>query len=344
MTNPRHVTIQQVADQAGVSIQTVSRVLNNRPDVSIETRERIRGIMNQMGYQPFAVARGLASRRTFTLGLVTVDFSDPWFSQVVTGAEQEAHERGYCFMLGSSASNPEDEPKFLQLLTQRHVDGVLFVRAASVEESEHLLRMKEMGVPVVATGSHPRGLDLTMVDVDNVGGGRKATEYLLGLGHQRIAMICGPSDWNSAHDRKKGYLQALEAKGIPPDRELIVDATWLHRDGYLRMKALLEKKAAFTAVFAHNDRLARGAISALHAAGLRVPEDVSVIGYDDTPEAEFSDPPLTTVRQPMRAIGQAATRLLIEMIENRETPSTQVLFDTELIVRSSCTHPAQERR
>ncbi len=340
MARAKHVTIQQVAEEAGVSIQTVSRVINNRSDVSEETRQRIREIMGRLNYQPFAIARGLASNRTYTLGLVTVDFADPWFSQVVTGAEQEAHEQGYCFMLGSSACNPTDEPKFLRLLTERHVDGILFVRASCAEESKHLLRMKEMGVPVVTTGFHPRGWDLTVVDVANVGGARKATEYLIGLGHRQIAMITGPLDWNSAHDRKDGYIQALEANGISPNSQLIVEASWLHKDGYVGMKTLLERGAPFTAIFAQNDRLARGAISALHERGLRVPEDISIIGYDDIPEAEFSDPPLTTVRQPMRTIGEAATRLLIQMIENRETTSNQVLFDTELIVRSSCTHPA----
>ncbi len=344
MTHPKHVTIQQVAQEAGVSIQTVSRVLNDRPDVSEETRQRIRDIIRQMGYQPFAIARGLASRRTYTLGLVTVDFADPWFAQVVTGAEEEAREHGYYFMLGSSARDPEEEPKFLRLLTQRHVEGILFVRAGSAAEAKQLVGLKEMGVPVVTTGQHPHSSELTAVDVDNVGGGRKATEYLLGLGHLRIAMLTGPSSWNSARDRAEGYRQALEANRIPLDPQLVLEASWLHRDGYLGMKALLQKKVPFTAVFAHNDRLARGAISALHGAGLRVPEDISVIGYDDTPEAEFSDPPLTTIRQPMRAIGQAATRLLIQMIEGRETSSAQVLFDTELIVRSSCTHPVSERR
>jgi DNA-binding LacI/PurR family transcriptional regulator len=179
---------------------------------------------------------------------------------------------------------------------------------------------------------------VTVVDVDNVGGGRKATEYLLSLGHERIATLTGPSDWNSARDRTEGYVQALHAHAVTPDPALILEANWLHRDGYLGMQMLLEKQVPFTAVFAQNDRIARGAISALHAAGLRVPEDISVIGYDDIPEAEFSDPPLTTIRQPMKEIGQAATRLLIQMIENRETTPTQVLFDTELIVRSSCAH------
>jgi len=336
MIRAKHTTIKDVAEQAGVSIQTVSRVINNRPDVSAETRQRIQEIIDQIGFQPFANARGLASKRTHTLGLVTADFSDFWFSQVVTGAEKEAHERSFYFMLGSASSTPEDEPKFIRLLTQRHVEGVLFIHASFADESEHLNRLKESGIPVVTVGHYLPESGLAMIDVDNVGGGRKATEYLLGLGHTRIAMLTGPSGWKSARNRTEGYQQALQAAGAPANLNLITEGTWLHKSGYLGMKSLLEKRMPFTAVFAHNDRIARGAISALHEARLRVPEDISIIGYDDIPEAEFSDPPLTTIRQPMEEIGRAATRLLIQMIDDREAAPKQVLFDTELIVRSSC--------
>lgn len=343
MNNLKHVTMKQVAEQAGVSMQTVSRVLNKRHDVSEETRQRVQATMEQLGYKPFAIARGLASNRTYTLGLVAADFSDFWFSQVVTGAEKEAHEHGYFFMLGSASCTPEDEPKFLRLLTERHVEGILFVRATCADESEPLTRLKESGIPVVTTGQYLPESGLTMVDVDNVGGGRKATEYLLSLGHKRIAMLTGPSSWNSARDRTKGYMQTLQAHGIAPNPKLVLETSWLHKDGYLGMKALLKKKAPFTAVFAQNDRIAKGAISALHEARLRVPEDISVIGYDDTPEAEFSDPPLTTIRQPMEEIGRAATHLLIQMVEDRETTPNQILFDTELIVRSSCARLAPQQ-
>jgi DNA-binding LacI/PurR family transcriptional regulator len=336
MANSRHITIRDVAERAGVSIQTISRVLNNRPDVSPETRQRIQATINELGYQPFTNARGLAAKRTYTLGLVTADFSDFWFSQVVTGAEQEAQEHGYCFLLGNSTCDPKDEPRFLRLLTQRHVEGVLFVRANCENEHEHLLILKEFGVPVVTTGHHLPETGLAMVDVDNISGGRKATEYLVGLGHTKIAMIAGPPDWKSVYDRTQGYFQALQAAGIPVDPELVFEGSWLHRSGYEKARLLLERRKAFTAIFAHNDRIARGAIHALYEAGLKVPEDISVIGYDDIPEAEFSDPPLTTIRQPTAEIGQAATRLLIQMIEDSTIIPRQMLFDTTLVVRSSC--------
>jgi DNA-binding LacI/PurR family transcriptional regulator len=336
LTKTKHITIKDVADRADVSIQTVSRVINNKPDVSPDTRLRIQVTIQELGYQPFVNARGLAARRTYTLGLVTADFSDFWFSQVITGAEQEAQKHGYCFMLGNSTCDPEDEPKFLKLLTQRHVEGVLFVRASCENEYNHLVRLKEFGIPVVTTGHQIEVPGLAMIDVDNVGGGRIATEYLIGLGHTRIAMITGPVGWKSVYDRSEGYLQALHTVGIPVDQELILDGTWLHRSGYEKTKLLLERNKQFTAIFAQNDRIARGAIHALYEAGLRVPEDVSVIGYDDIPEAEFSDPPLTTIRQPASEIGQAATKLLIQMIEDSSIAPMQIMFDTTIVVRSSC--------
>jgi len=336
MAKSQHITIKDVAERADVSIQTISRVINNRPDVSPETRQRIQAIINELGYQPFSNARGLAAKRTYTLGLVTADFSDFWFSQVVTGAENEAQEHGYVFMLGNASCDPEDEPRFIKLLTQRHVDGVIFVRANCENEANHLLLLKEFGVPVVTTGHHLPDTGLAMVDVDNIGGGRKATEFLIGLGHTKIAMLTGPSDWKSVFDRSEGYLQALQASNIPVDHDLIFNGTWLHRSGYENTTLLLKSKKPFTAIFAHNDRIARGAIYALSEAGLRVPDDISIIGYDDIPEAEFSEPPLTTIRQPAVEVGQAASKLLIQMIEDSTIPPRQIMFDTTLIVRSSC--------
>jgi LacI family transcriptional regulator len=337
MDNTNHTTIKQVAEKAGVSIQTVSRVLNNRPDVSPETRLRVQNVIKELAYQPFAIARSLASKRTYTLGLVASDFSDYWFSQVVTGAELEAHEQGYVFMLGSTGCDPQNEPKFLRLLTQRHVEGILFVRASGPDDLGSLENLQHSGTPVVSTGFYLPGADLSVAEVNNIDGGRKATRYLMDLGHTQIAMITGPTDWKSVSDRSQGYLQALESGGFPADPNLIAHGeNWLHRSGYEAMNTLLSRKVPFTALFAHNDRMARGAIGALHAAGLRVPEDVSIVGYDDIPEAEFSDPPLTTIRQPMQEVGKAATRLLIKMVEDPQATPQQILFDTELVIRSSC--------
>jgi LacI family transcriptional regulator, galactose operon repressor len=168
MVTKRHVTIEQVAQKAGVSIQTVSRVLNNRPDVSAETRQRVQQIMRSLNYQPYAIARGLATKRTFTLGLIAPDFSDYWFAQVAMGAEAEAHQYGYFFMLGNTENNSQDEPKYLRLLTERHVEGILFIRANRSINLDHLRELQKSGTPVVTTGFYLTDSELSFVEVDNL--------------------------------------------------------------------------------------------------------------------------------------------------------------------------------
>jgi LacI family transcriptional regulator len=332
----KHTTINQVALEAGVSIQTVSRVINNRYDVAPETRQRVQEAIARLGYQPNAIARGLASRRSRTLGLITTDFTDYSFTQVVTGAEAEAHQHDYFFMLGSASCDPEDEPKYLRLLTERHVEGVLFARLGSQEDLEHLMNnLEKRGVPVVTTGSHRLESPFAQVDVNNREGGYKATQYLIQNRHIQIACITGPLSSQSAFDRTEGFRQALAEAGITVQPQLIAEGDYTHRSGYLAMKKILASGQPFTALFAQNDRMAIGAISALHEIGQHVPEDISVVGYDDIPEAEFANPPLTTIRQPMEAVGAAAARLLIKMVEDSESSVEQVLFDTELVWRAS---------
>ena len=334
--NAKHVTIGQVAEIAGVSIQTVSRVLNNRPDVAPETRQRVQLIIANLGYQPYALARGLASRRTRTLGLITFDFNDYSFTQIVTGAENEIRKYGYFFMLGSTNCNPNDEPKYLRLLSERHVEGILFARAGSEYDKEHLLNLQKSGVPIVTTGFYQPGAEFTVVDINNVHGGTKATQCLIDHGHLQIAMITGPQFAKSTHDRALGYHEALQSAGVTSNPQLVAIGDWSYRSGYQTMRTILDSHLPFSAVFAHNDRMAIGAILALRQAGKRVPQDISITGYDDMPEAEFADPPLTTIRQRMYEVGELAARLLIQLIEDPTAIPTQHLLETELIMRSSC--------
>ena len=337
MTSSRkHITIKEVADQAGVSIQTVSRVINGRPDVSAETRQRVQQIVDELGFRPYALARGLASRRNRTLGLFATDLSDYFFAEATVGANAEALEHGYFFILGSTKLRREEEPKYLQLLTERHVDGVLFVRAGSEDDREHLFHLNQAGIPLVTTGFQQTAIEFTLVDAKNLDGAFTAVKYLLDLGHTQIAMITGPRGVKSTHDREEGYCHALAAAGVPLDPALIGYGDWTHASGYRAMQQIIANGQLFTALFAHNDRMAIGAMSALHSLGLRVSQDVSVVGFDDIPEAEFSDPPLTTVRQPLEEIGRTAARLLIQRVENPQLGPVQVLLDTELVLRSSC--------
>lgn len=325
-----------MAARAGVSYQTVSRVLNNRPDVAKETRNRILQVMKELGYRPSAVARGLASNKTQTLGLITADFSDYFFTQVIVGAEAEARKQGYFFMLGSTERNPSDEPEYFRLLTERQVDGILFARPSTEKDSRHFLSLIRQGTPLVTTAYHVPGERLTVVDVDNVGGGFKATQCLIDGGHREIGLITGPTDWKSSNDRTEGYRQALSQAGIVYRAALVETGDWAYEGGYRAMWRLIEAGPYFTAIFAENDNMAIGATRALHEAGRRIPDDVAIVGYDDIPAAAYCYPPLTTVRQPMQQVGQVATLLLIESINEPEAEPREVLLKTELVRRESC--------
>ena len=332
----KKITIRDVAAAAGVSHQTVSRVINNRPDVAEETRRRVWQVIEELGYQPSAIARSLVSKRTHTMGLITADFSDYFFTQVIVGAELEARKHGYFFMLCSTERNPTDEPEYLRLLTERQVDGILFARPSTENDSRHILSLIREGVPLVTTAYWLPGEKLTVVDVDNVDGGLQATECLIKLGHRKIGMITGPPGWKSVNDRTEGYKLALERAGIPLDVSLIEHGDWSYQSGYEAMKRLLEKGAHTMAVFAQNDQMAMGTMRALHEVGRRIPDDVSIVGYDDIPAAAYSQPPLTTIRQPMQQVGEVATRLLIELINDPAAERKEVLLKTELIRRETC--------
>jgi LacI family transcriptional regulator len=337
MNGKKRLTIAEVAREAGVSSQTVSRVINNRPDVAPETRQRVQQVIKRLGYQPSAIARSLASRRTRTLGLITADFSDYFFTQVIAGAEIEARKHDYFFMLGSTERNPQDEPEYIRLLTEHHVQGILFARPSTEPDNRYLLGLLRRGVPVVTTAYHLPGTNLTVVDVDNVNGGQQATRYLLECGRRQIAMITGPTTWKSVNDRTRGYKLALEAASVAFDPSLTAKGDWSYQSGYRAMQELLARGRSFSALFAQNDQMAIAAIRALRETGRRVPGDVAVVGYDDIPAAEYCDPPLTTIRQPMQEVGKVATRLLIQAIEEPDTVQRgEVLLKTQLIQRRSC--------
>lgn len=335
MAIAKNVTILHIAQEAGVSYQTVSRVINNRPDVAVETRERVQHVIARLGYQPNAIARSLASKRTHTLGLIAADLTEYFYAQMIVGAQAEARSQGYRFMLGSVESNPHNEPEFVRMMAERHVDGLLLARIGTSIENHYIHQLLQDRVPLVTTSYHLHDAPLTVVDVDNVAGAYVATRHLLERGHLHIAMITGPLDIQSAHDRITGYRQALAEAGVSAEQSLIAHGDWQHRSGYLAMQDLLARGRTFTAVFAHNDSMAIGALHALRQARLRVPQDMSIVGYDDRPEAAYADPPLTTIRQPTHKVGVLATQLLIRAIEQPATQPQQILLGVELIQRDS---------
>ena len=255
---------------------------------------------------------------------------------MIAGAEVEARKHGYFFMLGSTERNPQYEPEYIRLLTEHHVQGILFARPSTEPDNRHLLGLLRDGVPVVTTAYHLPRADLTVVDVDNVDGAQQAAHYLLECGRRQIAMITGPANWKSVNDRTRGYRLALEAAGATFEPTLVNEGDWSYQSGYRAMQQLIAGGSPFSAIFAQNDQMAIAAMRALREAGRRVPDDVAVVGYDDIPAAAYCDPPLTTIRQPMQEVGKVATRFLIQAIEQPGMEQGEVLLKAELMRRRSC--------
>lgn len=333
----RRATIRDVAARAAVSHQTVSRVINDQTSVSEATRLRVLAAIEQLGYVPSPMARGLISNRTHTVGMVTADVSDGFFARAVAGAEIEARRRNYYLIVGSVEETPDDNEGtgYLRLMLERRVEGLILARPGVVFAGEHLQGAANAGIPLVSIGSAELA-GFISVDVDNRQGGYDATKHLLELGHRSIATIVGPHDWPSAAARDRGRRDALEEAGIAEDAALVEDARdWGLESGHAATDRLLASGRTFTAIFAHSDHIALGAIQRLRADGLRVPDDVSVVGYDDLPIAGYVDPPLTTIHQPMREVGEFAAGLVLDHIGGVAREDGPHLLPARLVVRNS---------
>ncbi len=335
----KRATIRDVAARAGVSHQTVSRVINHNPNVAHLTRERVLAAIRELGYVPSPMARGLISNRSHSLGVVADDISDGFFARAVAGAEIEARRRGYYLMI-ASVEPDDDELGYLRLMLERRVEGLILARPSVPLAPADLRAARDAGVPLVAVGSS--GLTgFPIVDVDNRQGGYDATRHLLERGHSRIATIVGPREWPSAAARLEGYRHALREAGVVEEPALVENASdWGLESGRAGAARLLERGSGFTAVFAHSDLIALGAIRQLRESGLRVPDDVSIVGYDDLPVADYVDPALTTVHQPMHEVGAVAARLLLDQITGGVAPAPgSRLLPAVLVVRQSVASP-----
>jgi LacI family transcriptional regulator len=297
--------------------------------------------IRELDYEPNAIARSLTSNRTHTLGIVTYNVSEYSLGQTVAGAEAAAREQGYFLFVGTVAdADEEDEQAYLRLMLNRRVEGLILDWPTLRAGSRKSLAPVIASVPLVAIAADPALKGVQGVDIDNRSGGYNATAYLIAQGHRRIATITGPLDWNAARARLDGYHDALDAAGISISTTLICHAeNWDPADGRIEMDRLLSSGAKVTAVFAQSDMLAIGAMTAIHTRGLRVPDDISIIGYDDIPVASFLNPPLTTMRQPIRDLGALAARLLIEAVARRRAgepdETNRHLLSPQLVVRES---------
>ena len=334
-------TLDEVAKHAGVSRSTVSRVINNHPNVSPATRARVEAAIEKCSYRPHAVARSLATNKTNILGMVVPEsvtklFTDPYFPLMLRGATEACNRRGYHLILSLFTASVDSSVMHDRVARSGYLDGVI---AANASLDDKLIpSLFEEGIPFVNIGRHPDDR-VNYVDVDNIGGARMATEHLIRLGHTRIATISGPLDMTPGQDRLDGFREVMSTHRLAVPEGLVIEGDFTEAGGRAAMMRLLSEGP--TAVFAASDSMAIGAIKAIRAAGLQVPEDVAVVGFDDIPSALTVDPELTTVRQPIERIGQLAVETLTNVIEGQTTEgrraSTQrFVLPTELVVRGSC--------
>ncbi|MFN8482407.1 MAG: LacI family DNA-binding transcriptional regulator [Anaerolineae bacterium] len=330
--------IEQIAEMAGVSRSTVSRVLNNHPSVRPEVRQRVLRIIEENGYAPRAAARSLASRRTQVIGLLIprtagIIFSDPFFGSVIQGVAEAAQRRGYFLML--SMMTADMEPGFYnRILKGGHFDGLIML-SSDIDDPILPLLIKDQ-MRLVLIGQHPFFHNVASVDVDNREGAYAGVTHLIKLGHRRIACVTGSLQMVAALERRDGYKQALLEAGIPILPELIVNGDFTQESGYTRMRDLLALTTRPTAVFVASDTMAVGALRAIHEAGLDIPDEIAVVGFDDLPAASYANPPLTTVYQPIAQLGAAAVELLIDGFDDPQRRLAKERLPTHLVIRASC--------
>lgn len=327
-------TIKEVATLAGVSSATVSHVINETRFVSDAVREQVVQAMRTLNYQPNALARSLRSGHTNTLGLILPDSANPFFAELGHSIENAAFEAGYSVILCNTENDLQKETLYMDVLTKKLVDGMIFV--ATGDHSDTLKKLKDLEIPVVVMDRDFPGLDLEIVLTDNLQGGVLATEHLISLGHKKIGCIAGPSGINPSSQRVTGYVQALQRAGLEIDPQLIASGDFHPEAGREAGYKLLSQKNAPTAIFASNDLMAIGVLRAANELGLRVPEDLALVGYDDIVLASYTNPPLTTINQPKVEMGLTTLRILLNRIKNKQSAPQRALLPVSLVVRGSC--------
>ena len=334
-------TIKQVASAAGVSTQTVSRVINNRPDVSPETRENVQGVIEQLGYRPSALARSLIQQRSYTFGVVIAGLRFIGPSRTLSGITSAAEEKGYALLLKELPQfDTTDINPIFDALHDRHVDGIIWA-VPQVGKNHAWINHNplETRIPIVYLTMQP-GEDTLVVSINNYLGGRLATNHLLERGYKQIGHISGPVDWWEAQERMAGWKDVLHDGGIDRQTQHWVEGNWSSESGALAIEKLFAQYPEMDSVFVGNDQMALGVIQVAAKKGLKIPDDLGIVGFDNIPESAYFSPPLTTIEQDQYAIGKVAVERIIQVIESSlngldSFPSNAISLDPVLIVRQS---------
>ena len=333
LTN-KTTTVKEVAEFAGVSTATVSRVISGNGTVSKKLIKRVQNAIDALNFHPNQAARRLRHRATKIVGVVISDIQNPFFTTLVEGIESTLQENRYLLLLGNSSENPDRERQHLDTFLSEHVSGVIFTSTG--DDSSNYEKFRIAGIPLVAVDRKPSNFDVDLVQLENEKASFEAVNHFITEGHQRIGLIAGPSSISTGSERCAGYQRALLSAGLPIDQELIRIGNFRQDGGYRSMEALLNLTDPPSAVLVSNNLMTLGALQMIHERCLNIPDQISLIGFDDMAWASSLRPALTVVAQPVYEMGIAAARLLLARIQNPTGPIQHVSFETKLIIRASC--------
>ena len=329
----RYITLKMVAEKAEVSVNTASRAINNKPDINVETKKRVLRIAQELGYIRNAAAVALRTKKTGTIGVVIADNRNPFYAEVLNGMEVAAREKNYHIILANTQRDYRKEEEAINLLLAKRVDGLLITPVQ--DKDDDIKNLIDANIPFVVVGRDFENIEVDAVYNDEVKGGFLATEYLIKKGYKRIALIDGFLYKSPARGRLEGYKKALNKYRISLDESIVSVGDINIEDGYERTKQMLEKNLDFTAIFAYNDMMAFGAMQAIKEKGLRIPEDIGLVGYDDIPFSSLISPPLTTVKVKKQDLGVESVKLLLSRINSNRKKIKKIMLDVELIIRET---------
>ena len=331
--NMKYITLKMVAESAGVSVNTASRAINSKSDINEETKKRVLQVAQELGYVRNATAVALRTRKTGTIGVVIADNRNPFYAELLNGIEVAAREKNYHIILANTQRDYKKEEEAINLLLTKRVDGLLITPVQ--DKDEDIKNLLDANIPFVVMGRDFENIEIDAVFNDEVKEGFLATEYLIKKGHKRIALVDGFIYKSPAKGRLEGYKKALDKYRISLDESLISVGDINIEDGYERTKQMLEKNLDFTAIFTYNDMMAFGSMQAIKEKGLRIPEDIGLVGYDDIQFSSLISPSLTTIRLKKQELGIESVKLLFSRINREHKKTIKIMLDVELQIRET---------